>query len=139
VRVFCAEYCGTKHSAMQSQVVVHEPADFEAWMAKAADWIKTLPPTEAGALVYKKKGCNQCHSVDGMGGIGPTFRGSFGNRRQFADGSTGSMDENYIRESVLNPRAKVVKGFDPVMPTFQGRLKENEMDVLIAYLKSLSQ
>jgi len=138
-RIFCAEYCGTKHSQMLSKVIVHDPADFDAWMAKAADWIKDLPPVEAGALVYKKKGCNQCHSVDGAGGVGPTFRGSFGNRRQFTDGSTGVMDENYVRESVLNPRAKVLAGFDPVMPTFQGRLKENEISVLIAYLRSLNE
>ena len=139
VRLFCAEYCGTKHSQMLSRIVVHEPADFEAWMAKAADWIKDLPPVEAGALVYKKKGCNQCHTVDGGGGVGPTFKGGFGARRQFSDGSTGVMDENYIRESMLNPRAKVVAGFDPVMPTFQGRLKENEIAVLIEYLRSLGQ
>ena len=136
-RVFCAEYCGTQHSLMQSTVTVMAPADFDAWMAKAADWIKDLPPAEAGAILYKKKGCNQCHSVDGAGGVGPTFKGSFGNRRQWADGTSGVMDENYIRESVLNPRAKVVAGFDPVMPTFQGRLKENEITALIAYLQSL--
>ena len=137
--VFCTEYCGTRHSEMLSKVIVHSPADFDAWMLKAADWIKELPPIEAGGLVYQKKGCKQCHSVDGAGGIGPTFKGSFGNRRQFADGTTGVMDENYIRESVLTPRAHVVAGFDPVMPTFQGRLKEDEIRVLIAYLQSLSQ
>jgi len=71
------------------------------------------------------------------GGVGPTFKGSFGNRRQWADGTSGVMDENYIRESLLNPRAKVVAGFDPVMPTFQGRLKENEISALIAYLRGL--
>ncbi len=137
--LFCAEYCGTKHSQMLSQVIVHEPADFDAWLSKAADWSKGMPPAEAGAIVYKKKGCNQCHSIDGSGGIGPTFKGAFGGRRQFADGSAGAVDENYVRESLLNPKAKVVAGFDPVMPTFQGRLKENEMSALIAYLKSLSQ
>jgi cytochrome c oxidase subunit 2 len=138
-RIFCAEYCGTKHSQMLSKVVVHEPAEFDAWMAKAADWIKDLPPAEAGAQVYRKKGCNQCHSVDGSGGVGPTFRAAFGARRRFADGSAGEMDENYVRESLLSPRARVVAGFDPVMPTFQGRLKENEIAVLIEYLRSLSQ
>jgi cytochrome c oxidase subunit 2 len=76
--------------------------------------------------------------VNGGGGIGPTFLGSFGNRRQLAGGNTAVMDENYIRESILNPRAKVVAGFDPVMPTFQGRFKEEELSVIIAYLKSLS-
>lgn len=138
-RIFCAEYCGTQHSQMLSKVIVHEPADFDAWMAKAADWIKDLPPAEAGALVYAKKGCNQCHTVNGTPGVGPSFQGSFGHERHWADGTSGVMDENYIRESVLSPRAKVVAGFDPVMPTFQGRLKEAEITALIAYLQSLSQ
>jgi cytochrome c oxidase subunit 2 len=137
--IFCAEYCGTKHSQMLSKVIVHDPADFDAWMAKAGDWMKGLAPAEAGAVVYTKKGCVQCHSVNGAAGVGPTFLGSFGKSRKFADGSTGVADENYVRESLLNPRAKVVTGFDPVMPTFQGRLKETEITALIAYLKSLSR
>jgi cytochrome c oxidase subunit 2 len=136
--IFCAEFCGTKHSQMLTQVIVHEPAAFDAWMLKAADWIKDMPPAQAGAIVYKKKGCNQCHSIDGSGGIGPTFQGAFGSRRRFTDGSAAAVDENYVRESLLNPKAKVLTGYDPVMPTFQGRLKESEMAALIAYLKSLS-
>lgn len=137
--LFCAEYCGTNHSQMLSRVVVHDAAAFDAWLAKAGDWIKDLPPAEAGAALYKKKGCAQCHSIDGTGGVGPTFQGAFGSKRVFADGSTTAMDENYVRMSLLEPRAQVVAGFDPVMPTFQGRLKENEITALIAYLKSLSQ
>lgn len=137
--VFCAEYCGTNHSAMQSKFVAQIPEEFHAWLETASDFLSTLPPVEAGALLYQKRGCAQCHSVDGTGGVGPTLLASFGNRRSFTDGSTGVMDENYIRESLLQPRAKVVAGFDPVMPTFQGRLKEEEIDVLITYIKSLSK
>lgn len=137
--IFCAEYCGTNHSQMLAKLVVHEPEDFDAWLTKVADWISTMPPDEAGALLYQKKGCVQCHSIDGTGGIGPTFAASFGNRRSFSDGSTGVMDENYIRESILNPRARMVAGFDPVMPTFQGRFKEDELVAIIAYIKSLSK
>ena len=137
--IFCAEYCGTKHSQMLSRVVVHEPAAFDDWLAKSGDWMKGMPPAQAGALVYTKKGCAQCHSANGTRGVGPTFQGAFGHPVKFTDGSTAVMDENYVRESLLNPRAKVVAGFDPVMPTFQGRLKENEISALIAYLKSLSQ
>jgi len=135
--IFCAEYCGTKHSQMQATVFVQPQAEFDAWLAKAGDYMKGLAPADAGALVYKKKGCVQCHSIDGTRVVGPSFKGSFGTRRTFADGTSGVMDENYIRESVLTPRAKVVAGFDPVMPTFQGRLKEPEIAALIAYLKSL--
>jgi len=136
-KVLCAEYCGTEHSGMQARFIAHPPEEFDEWLRKAADFVSQLPPVEAGQLLYQKRGCAQCHSIDGAGGIGPTFRGSFGNRRQFTDGTSGTMDENYIRESLLNPRAKTVAGFDPVMPTFQGRLKEKEVEAIIAYIKSL--
>ncbi|MEZ5063738.1 MAG: cytochrome c oxidase subunit II [bacterium] len=136
-RIFCAEYCGTSHSQMLSKVIVHEKGEFDEWMKKAADWISEMAPEEAGAILYDRKGCRQCHSLDGTGGVGPTFKGSFGNRRAWSDGSSGVMDENYIRESILNPKAKVVAGFDPVMPTFQGRVNEKELAALIAYIKSL--
>jgi cytochrome c oxidase subunit 2 len=136
--VFCAEYCGTNHSIMQSPFIAHPQEEFDAWMQNASRWWEGMDPAEAGALLYQKRGCVQCHSTDGAGGIGPTFLGSFGNRRKLADASTAEMDENYIRESILNPRAKVVAGFDPVMPTFQGRFKEEELTVIIAYIKSLS-
>jgi cytochrome c oxidase subunit 2 len=136
-RIYCAEYCGTSHSQMLSKVIVHERAEFDAWLTAASDWISTMSPEEAGAVLYDRKGCKQCHSVDGSAGIAPTFKGSFGARRQFVDGSAGVMDENYIRESILNPQAKVVAGFQPVMPTFQGRFKEDEIAAMIAYIKSL--
>jgi cytochrome c oxidase subunit 2 len=136
--VLCTEYCGTNHSAMQSKFVAHPEAEFHEWLTKVADFVSTLPPAEAGELLYQKRGCAQCHSVNGAGGIGPTFLDAFGSSRQFADGSAGTVDENYIRESMLNPRAKVVAGFDPVMPTFQGRLKDNEIDAIIAYMKTLA-
>ncbi|NNE43013.1 MAG: cytochrome c, partial [Gemmatimonadetes bacterium] len=106
---------------------------------KAARWWVGMDPVEAGELLYNKRGCNQCHSIDGAGGIGPTFKGSFGARRGLVTGDAVTMDENYIRESILNPRAKIVAGFDPVMPTFQGRFKDEELQVMIAYIKSLSE
>jgi len=136
--VYCTEYCGTNHSSMQSRFVAQDPAEFDAWLQNASRWWEGMDPAEAGKVLYEKRGCVQCHSIDGAAGIGPTFKGSFGKVRQFADGSSGVMDENYIRQSVLEPRAKVVAGFDPVMPTFQGRLKDQEIDVLIAFIKSLS-
>jgi cytochrome c oxidase subunit 2 len=135
--VYCTEYCGTNHSLMQAPFIAHEPADFDAWMQKAARWWEGMDPVEAGHRLYEKRGCVQCHSVSGTSGVGPSFLGSFGAKRQFRDGSTAVMDENYIRESILHPRAKVVAGFDPVMPTFQGRFKDEELNVIIAYIKSL--
>jgi cytochrome c oxidase subunit 2 len=124
---------------MQSRFVAHDRADYDKWMEKAARWWEGLSPADIGRTVYEKRGCAQCHSIDGSGGIAPTFKGDFGTRRTFTDGSTGIVDDNYIRQSMLEPRAKIVQGFDPVMPTFQGRLKEEEIAGIIAYIKSLSQ
>ncbi|GJM43416.1 MAG: cytochrome c oxidase subunit 2 [Gemmatimonadota bacterium] len=135
--IYCTEYCGTSHSNMLATAIVHEPGEFDSWLAAAANWMEGLSPTEAGEILYTKKGCVQCHSTDGSVGVGPSFRGSFGNTRAFADGSSTVMDENYIRESILNPTAKVVVGFDPVMPTFQGRFDDDELAATIAYIKSL--
>ena len=83
--VFCTEYCGTQHSEMQSLFVAHDPDDYDRWLTEASRWWEGMDPVEAGALLYQKRGCAQCHSVDGSGGIGPTFLGSFGARRQMLD------------------------------------------------------
>lgn len=136
--IFCAEYCGTKHSGMLSQVVVHEEKEFATWLADQGDLLKRMSPAEAGAELYKSRGCVQCHSVDGAPGIAPTFKGLFGKQRSFTDGSSAVADENYIRQSLLEPQAKVVAGFAPVMPTFQGKLKDPEIMAIAAYLKTLS-
>ena len=137
--IYCAEYCGTSHSQMLSRVVVHEESEFGTWLAEASDWMSGLSPVDAGETLYVKKGCLQCHSTDGKTGTGPTFRGAFGSERAFAGGGTASFDENYIRESVLQPQARISAGFDPVMPTFQGRLNDEEIRALIAFIKSLSE
>ena len=137
--LLCTEYCGTGHSDMLSRVVVHEPGGFETWLRDAGNLLDTLPPAEAGEKLYLTKGCTQCHSVDGAAGIGPTFRdmfaGSFGTR----DGSTIVVDEDYVRESLLDPAASVIAGFEPVMPTYAGKLKDKEITMLIAYFKSISR
>lgn len=136
--IYCAEYCGTSHSGMRSTAIVHERAEFDKWLAEAANWMAGLTPLEAGEQLYTKKGCNQCHSTDGTPRVGPSFQGSFGTVRNFKGGSSAAMDESYIRESILNPTAKVVDGFEPVMPTFQGRFNEDELEAIIAYIKSLN-
>jgi cytochrome c oxidase subunit 2 len=137
--IFCAEYCGTGHSTMYAQVIVHPPGEFEKWLAQAGDLVSKLPPAEAGERLYKTRGCAQCHSVDGRAGIGPTFQGLFGHPVALKDGGTVTADEDYVSESILNPQAKVVAGFDPVMPTYQGRLKDPEITAIIAYMKTLSK
>jgi cytochrome c oxidase subunit 2 len=136
--IYCAEYCGTSHSDMLATVVVHPPGEFEPWLEDASNFLDRMSPAEGGALLYTQRGCPQCHSVDGSANVGPTFLNLFGSSRQFADGTTTVADEEYIRESILEPQAKVVAGYEPVMPTFQGRLKDREVMAVIEYIKTLT-
>ncbi len=135
--VYCAEYCGSGHSDMLTSVVVHEPGGYETWMNEVADFVDRIPPAEAGARIFVSRGCGACHSVDGRPAVGPTLQGVFGTQVPLADGSKTLADENYIRESILVPGAKVVAGFDAVMPTYQGRIKDKEITVIIEYLRTL--
>jgi cytochrome c oxidase subunit II len=134
---FCAEYCGRSHSGMLTKVVVHERAEFDTWLAEASDFLSRMPPAEAGAMLYSQRGCKQCHSIDGSAGIGPTFRDLYGHQQALASGGSVVVDENYIHESVLEPQAKVVQGFEPVMPSFKGRLRDEEISAIIEYIKTL--
>lgn len=140
----CAEYCGTGHSDMLTHVVVHEPGEFEKWLTEASDWMKDVPPAEAGKILVMGdaqgrggRGCKQCHSVDGRSGTGPTLKGIFGHEVVMKSGEKITVDEDYIRESILDPQAKVVAGYDPVMPTYKGRIKEEEIKAIFEYIKTL--
>src|SRR5690606_32173637 len=97
----------------------------------------TTPLPELGERLFTNKACFTCHSTDGAAGVGPTLKGVFGHEVDLADGSKVVADENYIRESILQPNAKVVQGFAPVMPPYQGQLTEREINGLIEYIKSL--
>src|ERR1700731_285491 len=132
--LFCAEYCGTQHSGMNGSIVVMEPAQFEAWMSGGS----TGPLSVTGEKIFAELGCVTCHRSD-MQGRGPNLQGLFGKPVKLEDGRTITADENYIRESILDPGAKVVSGFKPVMPTFQGLVSEEQLNALVAYVKSLSQ
>jgi cytochrome c oxidase subunit 2 len=136
---FCTEYCGTGHSDMMANVIVHPAGEFEGWLEEASNFLDTLPPAEAGEILYQQRGCTQCHSADGTPGIGPSFLGLWGKEENFTDGSTGVADENYLYESIVDPQAKIVQGYDPVMPTYAGRLKDKEITYIIEYIKSLSE
>jgi cytochrome c oxidase subunit 2 len=136
--LFCAEYCGTSHSDMIAQVVVHPVGEFETWLEDASNFLETMSPVDAGRKLYQIRGCQQCHSVDGTAKTGPTLLGVFGHSQSLADGSSIIADENYIRESILEPAARVVAGYEPVMPTYQGRIKDEEIIAIIEYLKSLT-
>lgn len=135
--LFCAEYCGTGHSTMNAKVVVHRPGEFQKWLDRAAKFMEDLTPVEAGKILYTRRGCVQCHSVDGSAKAGPSFQGAFGTEQQTTDGKTIVVDENYIRESILEPQAKIRAGYRPVMPTYRGQLKDEGISALIQYIKSL--
>jgi cytochrome c oxidase subunit II len=98
---------------------------------------KPLSMAEQGAALYKTKTCNTCHSVDGSRIVGPTFKGLFGRDSELVDGSKVKVDENYIRESMMDPMKKIAKGYPPAMPTFRGIVSDEEMNYLIAYIKTL--
>lgn len=136
-QLYCAEYCGTQHSTMLAKVVVHPPGEFEKWLEEAADFLKRVTPAEGGKLLYERRGCVQCHTIDGGAKVGPTFKGVFGMQQAMASGETVTVDENYIRESILEPMAKIRAGYQPVMPTYKGQLKDEEISAIIAYIKSL--
>ena len=131
--LFCAEYCGTQHSGMIGSVVVMEPAQYEAWMSGSPSG----PLSATGEKIFAELGCATCHRTDTTG-RGPNLQGVFGRPVQLEDGRAVTADENYIRESILDPGAKVVKGYKPVMPTFQGLVTEEQLNALVAYVKSLS-
>ncbi len=136
-QLFCAEYCGTNHSEMIGKVRVLPHAEYASWLEQSTAEVTGLSPVDYGRQLYKSKACITCHTVDGSPGNGPSFLGVFGKETDFADGSELVVDENYIRESILSPRAKVVAGFQPIMPTYQGVLTDKEIDGLIAFIKSL--
>lgn len=135
--LFCAEYCGTQHSGMIRSVKVVEESEYMAWVVEKANSTAGMSPEEIGKTLYTKKGCNACHTVDGNAGIGPTWKGTFGTQREFAAGAPAAIDENYVRESITDPLAKVVKGFAGAMPSYKGQLTDAEIDGIIAYIKSI--
>ncbi|WP_456405559.1 cytochrome c oxidase subunit II [Caldithrix abyssi] len=137
--LFCAEYCGTGHSKMLGKVRVVSEPEYAAWLEENSSFGEGMSLAELGAKLYKSKACVTCHSVDGSPLVGPTFKGVFGHTVKLNDGSSVKADENYLRESILKPQAKVVEGFQPVMPTYQSILKPREVDALIEYIKSLGE
>jgi cytochrome c oxidase subunit 2 len=134
-QIFCTEYCGAAHSNMLAKMHVVPVADYEKWLQESDEG---LSMAERGQKLFNDKGCVACHSTDGSTKVGPSWKGLFGSERELADGSKAKGDENYIRESILNPNARVVKGFPSgVMPTFQGQLSEEQLNALVEFIKTL--
>ena len=131
--LYCAEYCGTKHSGMIGKVVVMEPNDYQQWLGGAAGEASLAV---AGEKLFADLACNTCHREEGQG-RGPLLKELFGKTVELEGGPSVHVDEAYLRESILKPSAKVVKGFQPIMPTFQGLISEEGLLQLIEYVKSL--
>lgn len=132
--LLCGAACNG-HPEMHSTVTV---LDAQAWNDWTDDGSK-LPPAEYGAKLYASSMCKTCHSLDGTPGTAPSFKGIFGKKETLADGSTVLVDEAYIKESILTPSAKVVKGFQPVMPPFAGQLNDKQIEALVAFVKSVQK
>jgi cytochrome c oxidase subunit 2 len=133
--LFCAEYCGTDHSGMIGEVIVMEPDAYQAWLSGGS---ATGTLASNGQQLFQQLGCATCHRSDTQG-RGPNLVGLFGKPVLLDDGRTVMADENYIRESILNPGVKIVSGFKPIMPTYQGQVSEDSLMALVAYVKSLGQ
>jgi cytochrome c oxidase subunit 2 len=131
--LFCAEYCGTDHSRMIGRVVVMEDMDYQNWLGGATD----ESPVEAGRKLFVQYDCTSCHD-SGRRQRCPTLGNLYGTQVSLNDGRKVLFDETYIRESILYPNAKIVAGYQPIMPTFRGQVTEEQILALIAYIKSLS-
>ncbi|GIW99656.1 MAG: cytochrome c oxidase subunit 2 [Pirellulaceae bacterium] len=140
--LFCAEYCGDQHSEMIKRrgVVVHDQAGYEAWLAEAAK--PPEHPVAHGYWLFSRLGCKSCHSLEpGKKIVGPSLAGTFGQTLRTADGQSVVFDENYVRESILEPQKKAREGFQNAsqMPSFQGKLNNQELDAITAFLKALTE
>jgi cytochrome c oxidase subunit 2 len=132
--LFCAEYCGTGHSKMIGSIHVLEPPRYQEWLEGGVPG-ETL--AQVGERLFQQIGCATCHAEE-PGSRGPSLRGLFGSTVRLKDGTEVLADENYLRESILRPSAKVVSGFDPVMPAYEGQISEEDLLKFIAWIKSLA-
>ena len=141
-KIYCTEYCGTGHSDMGGKVHVLSKDKYAAWQSDSGSKIVNasadIPLDQVGAELRNSKGCVVCHNIDGAaGGTGPTWKGLFGKKRNFEDGSSTIADENYLRESIEYPTEKMVKGYQPLMPAYKGLLADYEITAIIEYIKTL--
>lgn len=146
--IYCAEYCGLDHSKMLGKMIVLSPDEFANWEDGVGKFAKAdAKPAAAGAgkslvdlgkELYVSKTCSACHSDDGSAKVGPSFKGLFGKEEEMLDGKKLTVDEAYLRESMMDPNKQVVKGFvSGTMPTFAGQLSDDDVNALVTYIKSL--
>jgi cytochrome c oxidase subunit 2 len=133
--LFCAQYCGAFHAGMIGSIVVQQPDEYERWLAGGAPGESM---EQAGAKVFQATGCPTCHLADGTG-LGPSLLGVYGQPVKLTTGETVTADDAYMRESIVLPKVKVVAGYSPIMPSFQGQMTEEQLNNVIAYLRALGK
>jgi cytochrome c oxidase subunit 2 len=138
-RLRCNELCGTGHTNMLAPVNVMNETDFTAWVAEQKAAVSPEALAELGAGLHASQGCIACHNVSGdPGGVGPTWKGLLGSTREFTDGTSQVADEEYVRNSILNPTSEIVTGYAPVMPAnYADVLSDQQLDAIIEYIKTL--
>jgi cytochrome c oxidase subunit 2 len=132
--LFCAQYCGTQHSGMVGRIIVMEPPAYATWVGGGGTGGSM---TAAGQKLFQTLGCATCHLPNDTG-RGPSLVGLIGKTVALQGGKSVTADENYIRESILEPRAKIVRGYEPVMPIFKGSVSEEGVMQILSYIKSLT-
>jgi len=147
--VMCAQLCGLGHSNMRSYVVVEDEASYQAWLARQVSFgakltnsglagtaaVRDIDPGRQGRLLAQARGCAGCHSIDGSAGVGPSWKGLFGKTETLEGGASAVVDDAYLRESIADPKAKVVRGFAPIMP--QQPFSEAELAAMVEYIRTL--
>ncbi len=133
--IFCAEYCGAEHSLMGGKLIVMEPEEYERWLDRGAP---AATMAMSGEQLFNKYVCNTCHKPDSAA-LAPSLYGIYDHEVELADGSTVVADMDYMRESILNPAAKLVAGYNAVMPSYQGQMSEEELVQLLQYIRSLTE
>jgi cytochrome c oxidase subunit II len=136
-RLYCAEYCGRDHSLMKVKAFVLDYSKWERLLTEAKAAMENMDPKDLGKLVFETKGCNGCHTVDGSAKIGPSWKGTFGQKAAMADGAQVEVNADYIRTAIMEPQKQSRPGFPPSMPTYAGQLSEKEVNGVIAYIESL--
>ena len=134
--LMCTQYCGTGHSSMGGKIWVESEAKYQEWLENGDASAQSMPLKDLGATLYASRGCASCHSLDGKRGQGPSFKGLFGEQVRMIDGKTLLIDENFIRAKILQPQAEVREGYQNIMPSFQGVLRDREILALVEFIKS---
>lgn len=131
--LFCTEFCGTEHSRMIGWVTVQSQEEYQAWLAATPG---PKAPSADGAQLYAQYACNTCHKAE-SDGRGPSLHGLYGTEVALADGGRAKVDQAYLRESILMPQAKLVQGYEPIMPSYQGQISDEAIEQLILYIQNL--